>query len=302
MEIAQPYQVPALDIIVPTHNNLDLTKKCVQSIYLYTQTPFHLIIVDDSTDELTPLYFKLLQEKGIDILKKAENITFLHQDIPFKTGNEFFNLGFRYCKTPYVATVMNSMTVEPEWEITALDIMQKSPEVGLIGFKCLFAGDHSNVGHIESAGIRMVKYLPTDIGRDLAGHALTKVYEVDASQWAFALLRKKAVIGVLDPYLFNGFKGWDDIDNCFVLKSKGWKILYCGFGVGYHQPRATRGSNSAQAAIENKENGTRFYKRWGFWDEFHKDHPNDEDIHLMPKENQQAQDMLENFKYQPVRD
>ncbi|HLC23370.1 MAG TPA: glycosyltransferase family A protein, partial [Dehalococcoidia bacterium] len=55
---------PALDIMVPTHNRIDLTMKCLQAIYFHTQSPFHVIVCDDSWDGLTPLYFQKLLTEG----------------------------------------------------------------------------------------------------------------------------------------------------------------------------------------------------------------------------------------------
>lgn len=305
LEIVEASQVgmPVLDIMVPTHNRLDLTMRCLQSIYFHTQSPFHLIVVDDSTDGLTPLYFKQLIENGVAPIGKVANITFIHSDVPYKEGNQFFNIALRYCKSEYMATVMNSIRVEPEWEVFAIQtLMAQNPDIGLIGFKCLFGGDTNKVGHIESAGIKMIKYLPTDIGRDMPGHRLTGVHEPDAVQWAFALLRKKAGIGNLEEGVFYGFKGWDDIDNCFALKAKKWRILYCGLGVGYHEPRSTRGDNSPEAAKQNTENGERFYKRWGLWDMFVVDHPPETDVHQMPKEIQVIQNIVERSGFQQSRE
>ena len=246
-----------LDVIVPAHQRLDLTMKCIDALYAHTSSPFHLIVVDDSSD-LTPLYMANFQ-------KKTSNLTYIHSDEPYKSGNQIFNIGISNSSTPYIATVMNSVAVEPEWEIAALKLMEDEPKCGIIGFKCLFPN-----GKIESAGIKMIKYLPCDVGRDAPGHRLTSIYKMDAVQWAFALLRKEAVEGNLDEDLFHGFKGVDDIDNCFVVKSKGWDIYYCGLGVGYHEPRATRGDNSLSAKVQNAENMTTFYKRWGLYEDFKK--------------------------------
>ena len=284
---------PAVDIMVPTHNNLHLTMKCLQAIYFHTQSPFHVIICDDSTDGLTPLYFQKLLTEGVAPLGKVANLTYIHAD-RFTEGNQFFNTALRYCRSEYMATVMNSVRVEPEWELFALQTLcPQNPQVGTIGFKCLFGGDTVNTGHIESAGIKMHKYLPTDIGRDLPGHRQNGVYECDAVQWAFALHRVKALRGNLCEGVFHGHRGWDDIDNCFAVKAKGWKVVYCGLGAGYHEPRATRGDNSPLAAQENMENGEKFYKRWGLWDLFCQDHPPGTDLHVMPKEIKVVQDYAE---------
>jgi len=249
-----------IDIIVPTHGHLELTIQCLDALYNNTKTKFHLVIVDDSTD-LTPLYIRGFQ-------KERDNITFIHSDEPFKTGNQFFNKALEKCENEYVATVMNSVRVEPDWEVAAVGILNQNPDIGTIGLKCIF-DDH----RIESAGIALIDFgttynSTTDIGRGQPAHRLCSIRECDAVQWAFALHRRKAIQGNIDNDIFYGFKGWDDLDNCYSIRQKGWKVFYCGLGVGYHKPRATRGSTTAEAIIQNKINAEKFYKRWNKWEEY----------------------------------
>ncbi len=248
------------DIIVPAHNHFELTARCIKTLYQNTLFPFHLIVVDDSTD-LTPLYIGQLQ-------KERDNITYIHWDTPFKNGNQFFNEALKSCKYDFVATVMNSVMVEPEWEIVALEVLRGHPKVGTIGLKCLFPPELTYGGTIESAGIELRGHIPIDIGAHFPAHRLSAVYERQAVQWAFAIHRREALIGNLDEDVYNGFVGWDDIDNCFVLKKKGWMIMYCGAGAGYHTPRATRGDDSKEASKKNEENAHIFFKRCGLWDLF----------------------------------
>jgi len=272
-------KVNGIDIILPTHGRLDLTIKCLSALYLNTKVPFHLVVVDDSTPDLdngtdlTPEYFERF-------IKKHDNITFIHSDVPYKCGNQFFNEALDKCEHDYVATVMNSMTVEPEWELVALNLMENDPKIGIIGFKSLFTFPSTKAGLIESAGIGFRGHIPIDIGRDLPGHALSNVITCPAVQWAFALLRKKAVVGNLSENTFFGFRGYDDIDNCFVIRhtlvdkddpSQGtWKVVYCGLGVGYHDSRATRGEDSERSLKENRANAIAFCKRWGLWESYKK--------------------------------
>jgi len=249
------------DVVIPTHNHLKLTMGCIDALYQNTALAFHLIIVDDSTD-LTVQYIEQL-------LKEKDNITFIHSDEPYKCGNQIFNIGVKNCKTPYIATVMNSVEVEPEWEKMALKLLTVDPKIGTIGLKCLFASS----GLIECAGIYIHDYLPCDIGRDEASHRLSIVYQCEATQWAFAMHRVAAIKGNLSENVYHGFVGVDDIDNCFSIRHKGWKVMFCGVGVGYHHPRATRGRNDAEAYNLNRENLEHFYKRWGYWADFHKSNP-----------------------------
>lgn len=260
-----------LDIILPVHGHRGMTEKCVDALYAFTQAPFHLVVADDTDATISQGSFH-----GVDALDRTlpyfdkllsvrNNVTYLNVDKPFRTGNQFFNFALRYCKYEYVATIMNSITVQPGWETVALQLMEQHKEVGIIGFKNLFPPDNNHAGLIESAGIDFIRHSPYDIGRDLPAHCLTEVKKVKVVQWAFALHRKIAIVGNLDDYLFHGFVGWDDIDNCMVVTSKGWAILYCGMGAGYHYPRATRGTDRPEAAIMNRENAHIFYKRWGLW-------------------------------------
>jgi GT2 family glycosyltransferase len=260
-----------MDVMVPTHNHLELTITCLERLYQFTRSPFHLIIIDDSTD-LTPLWLT-------QFCKDHEDVTYIHSATPYKTGNCLFIKALEYVKTPYMATVMNSVNVEPEWELGALQLFQNDPKIGIVGMKCLL-----HDGTIESAGIKLSKWLPCDIGRGLRGHRLSFTHEVDAVQWAFAMLRVEAVKGILEADVFHGFRGWDDIDNCMVVKKGGWKVVYCGAGAGYHQPRATRGTDSEKGCKENIENGQIFMKRWGFWEEFLKENPDGLNVHNPPKD------------------
>ncbi len=258
---AIPRQVDKIpiDIIVPIHGRFDLTMKCIKAIYDKTASPFHLIVLDDTPDDrdnpdaMSPEYFRRMQ-------KKYDNITYIHSETPYKEGNQFFNEGLRHCKYDYVATIMNSVTVEPDWEITAVDFMHHNPKVGVIGFKCLLPS-----GVIESAGIAMMGFTPTDIGRDSPGYTLNHMHECIAVQWAFALLRKEAVMGNLQEGIFHGFVGWDDIDNSFAIRKRGWQIWYCGLGVGIHESRSTRGKDTVEVLEKNRDNAGTFYKRWGYW-------------------------------------
>ena len=263
-----------IDIILLTHGRLeDLTMPCVSAIYAHTRSLFHLIVVDDSTSDMedgedkTPQYFKRLA-------LEHDNITFIHSDVPFKSGNQIFNIGLAYGNNRFVATVMNSVRVEPDWDVVAIQMMQDKPKIGIVGLKCLKLGWSDKAdGEIESAGILINEFIPCDIGRDEPGHRRSNSYPCFSLQWAFALLRREAVEGNLDEDLFHGFVGFDDIDNTLFLRYKGWEAWYCGLGAGYHQTHATRGSNEDKKFLANRQNAEIFWKRWGYWDLFKEKNP-----------------------------
>lgn len=253
---------PQLDIIVLTHGRLELTIRCVKALFQHTKVPFHLIVMDDSSPDmdegtdLTPLWFD-------KFCATHSNVTYAHSDVPFKSSLEIFKLAFPYCKTEYVTVVVNSMVVEPEWEFASLQLMQQNPVIGMMGFKAVRMGTQL----IESAGLATTKDGSTlsDMGRGQASHRHSKVYECDAVQWAFVLLRLEAVKDNLGEDIYHGFKGWEEFETCFTMREKGWKIFYCGLSVGYHQTLATRIAASPEDITKNLQNREIFTKRWGFW-------------------------------------
>lgn len=263
-----------IDILLITHGGLEqLTAPCINAIYSNTRNLFHLIVVDDSTPDMddgkdrTPDWFRTLQIE-------YKNITFIHSDVPYKSGNQIFNIGLAAGNSRFVATIMNSVVVEPDWDVVPTSMMVDNPKIGIIGLKCLKLGwDAEQDGMIESAGVSMTGYTPCDMGRNLPGHRLSSSYPCFSVQWAFAMIRREAAVGNLDENIWQGFVGWDDIDNSVTLRSKGWEAWYCGLGVGYHRTHATRGSTANEALIKNRKNGETFYKRWGYWDAFRQKNP-----------------------------
>lgn len=263
-----------IDIILLTHGKLDLlTVPCVSAIYANTRSLFHLIIVDDTTPDMedgkdqTAQWVRRLQ---VD----QQNVTFVHSDFPYKSGNQIFNIGLAHGNSRFVALIMNSVLVEPDWDIVPIQMMTNNPKIGIIGMKCLKLGwgDNSD-GLIESAGVYMNGFTPCDIGRDETSHRFLGAYPCASVQWAFSMVRREAVVGNLDEDLWQGFVGWDDIDNSIYLRYKGWEVWYCGTGIGYHRTHATRGSGKNDVLRKNRINAEIFFKRWGYWELFKQANP-----------------------------
>ena len=261
----EPAENTPFDVILVTHGRLDLTIRALTSLYGHTTTPFQLIVVDDSDPNdpdpetsLTVPFFEKYQ-------KLHDNVKFIHSEKPYKCGNQIFNIGLKEAKHDLVAVVMNSICVEPAWEKVALRFMTEHPDVGVVGLKCIELW-----GPIESAGIFFNGIFPIDRGQRHPSHRFTSIKEMPAVAWALAILRKEAAVGNLAEDIYHGFRGVDDIDNCFVLRKKGYKVFYCGYGAGYHEQKATRGSDSMEVGKQNQENKNIFYKRWGMWKEYKK--------------------------------
>ena len=93
---------PVLDIMVPTHGKLDMTIRCINALYDGTSHPFHLIVVDDSESSkpgssadkpVEPWDTTKAYMEGF--VKAHKNVTYIHSDIPYTSGNQFFNIAIK---------------------------------------------------------------------------------------------------------------------------------------------------------------------------------------------------------------
>lgn len=220
-----------IDIAVPTHNNLTTFRPCMEAIFTNTIGVYRLTVIDDSTDGETPQY---LEKIG----KDHPNLKVVHPPFTVTKGNQLVQLALDNTESEYMVYMADSTRVEPEWLQYSIQVMDENPTCAMVAFKVLFPN-----GLIEQAGMLANKQGLFDIGKYLPGHRLTYINEVQMTGHCLVLLRRKAMEGALDVVSYTGFRGFEDPDACLTVRQNGWKILYCGFGSGYHDREATRMKN-----------------------------------------------------------
>lgn len=103
--------IPKVDLIIPSYNNLDYLKLTIESIEKNTSHPYELCIVDSSTDQ-----------KVIDYLKTVKN----HKVI-FRTEKTSFaiavNVGAQNTSNPYLVVLNNDLIVTKNWLTNLMDKM-----------------------------------------------------------------------------------------------------------------------------------------------------------------------------------
>jgi GT2 family glycosyltransferase/lipopolysaccharide biosynthesis regulator YciM len=114
-------------IIVLTYNQLDYTKKCLESILLFTERPFKLILVDNASTDGTGAYLESLAKKRkkdvkIHIIRNPENFG-------FAGGN---NMGIAAAEGDIV--LLNNDTIVTEgWLNRLIACASKHSKAGIIG-------------------------------------------------------------------------------------------------------------------------------------------------------------------------
>lgn len=119
---------PITSIIILAHNEVDYTRRCIESIYKNTNLPFELILVDNgSTDETWPYMESIFKSKGVDrIIKLIKN----KENLGFAAGN---NQGIAISSGEYILLLNNDTIVTEGWLDRMMVCAKAHPDSGIIG-------------------------------------------------------------------------------------------------------------------------------------------------------------------------
>ncbi len=215
-----------VSVIIVNYNTFELTKNTIDSILKYEYPfTFEIIVTDNnsSDDSLNKLkdYFKNI--KAVQFIKANENNG-------FAAGN---NLAIKKAKGKFIL-LLNSDTIVYENTLENIyNYIIKHDDVGAIGCKVILED-----GSLDKACKRSFPNPANAFSRLF--HINTKnnnynldnlddngIYEIDCLTGAFMFIRKTALedSGLLDETFF---MYGEDIDLCYRIKQKGWKIVYYG--------------------------------------------------------------------------
>ena len=137
--------LPSLDVVVLTHNGVDLTRRCLASVEADRSYRPQLVVVDNaSTDSTGALLDELERRDAATVIRNATNAG-------FSAG---LNQGIRAGSGRYVL-VLNNDTELPQGALLAfVNALARSREVGLLGPVTNSIGNEAEI------------YTPYDIDRD----------------------------------------------------------------------------------------------------------------------------------------
>lgn len=241
-----------LDIIMACHNHIEYTIQAIEALQRNTVGDFKLTLVDDSQDFCrTSSFCEEMKYSGTKIQRIVPNEKIIE-------GNQNVNLGLKYTESNPVVFMAQNTFVEPGWNVVPLQIFANNEKVGLIGAKLLYQN-----GLIEHAGIIATDYGWGDIGRGEPGHRHSHTCEVPAVGFALVFINRDAFPDGMPEKLYPyGFAGPDDVDICYSVRKRGWKVVYCGQSCAYHIANAVR-NKGEDYAMKVEECRKFFLSRWG---------------------------------------
>ena len=232
------------DIVLLSYENLNLLKKCIDSIFSNTKVVSHLIVVDNgSQDSEVAKYISTI--KGTEIVSVEKII--LSENKGFAAG---VNIGINIATAPYVCLLNNDCEVTDGWLEEMIKVASSDRTIGLVNPQSSTFGSRPQNGvsynqHSKSLADKKGKY--TELGHSIG----------------FTLLIKREVLNRIG-YFDEGYKGfcYEDLDFSVRAHNAGYISVMAKGAYVFHYEQASR-KKMPEKWVVYKRNRELFESKWG---------------------------------------
>ena len=139
------------DIVVSVHNHYPYTRGLIEGIYRFTDSPFHLYVVDNaSTDETADL--DKIYTRDITVVHNRQN-----------TGwSAGVNQGVALGKNPNIVVMNDGAEVSKGWLENMLAFMETHPRIGAVGPLGSCTGDWQYIDRVREKAAPQIPIFRSD--------------------------------------------------------------------------------------------------------------------------------------------
>jgi len=249
---------PALSVSIPTFNNLEVLKQCIDGWRTHGGDRIEVIVVEDGCRDATADYLRSVEKTDWG----ARHLRWLHMDDAHEL--RCTNAGIAAARAPIVAAWQDDMFLRASWLVPELiQTFESHREIALLalsrGLFCVPLDEPIR----EYKDLVDWRRLPSTIGPSPGNWF--RLYEVDVviRPW---VVRKDAFarVGPLDE-AFRPTE-WDEADLAYRLRAAGYKVATTGYerlGAYFHLGSTTLSKAPSAAYFARVlENGRLFHERW----------------------------------------
>ena len=252
-KVCSPIDKPngLVSIIIPSCNQLELTKVCLESISLYTNEKHEIIVVDNGSASDT-----------IEYLQSLGNIKLICND-----SNQGFaaacNQGMAAAKGEYICLLNNDTVVTQDWLRHLVYHLNSNPEALVVGPMSNYASEaqtlvvkFKKMSEVQKFGhkIRNSNWLKSVEKNFLSGFCLMMKSNV------------KDIIGGFDTRFWPG--NFEDNDYCLRIKLAGYKILIARDVYIHHFGSKTFSGEKFIYKDTLINNWQKFREKWGLPEDY----------------------------------
>lgn len=236
-------------IIILTYNNLDYTKKCIESIKKFNKSNnYEIVIVDNNSTDGTTEWLK--QQKDIKYILNTENKG-------FPAG---CNQGIEMAEMENDIFLLNNDTVIMPNSIFNLRMgLYSNENIGATGAVSNYVSYYQQIGQTYDT---FEGYMEFAKQNNITNE---DSYESRLKLVGFAMLIKRSVldkVGKLDELFTPG--NFEDDDLCFRIILEGYKLLLCKDSFIHHAGSTSFGKDLIQFRNVMETSSKKFEDKWGF--------------------------------------
>ncbi|NDC36946.1 MAG: glycosyltransferase, partial [Proteobacteria bacterium] len=237
---------PLVSIIIPYHDTLNLTLECIGSIRANTACDYELILVDDASCPETVKAIEGVIDHRTQVVRNERRQS-------FSSNN---NAAAKIANGRYLCLLNNDTIVTPGWLESMVAVLEKAPDIGVLGNRHLFPGrpglHHCGMAFGPEGGHPLHLHPHTDPNAP----AVLVQREVPMVTFACVLIPRTFYnqLGGLDEAYRNGY---EDCDFCLRARQAGRQVVYTPASTIYHYGQMTPGRTDLNTA-----NWKIFESRW----------------------------------------
>ncbi len=222
--------LPSVVLIIVNYNGIELLKKHLPSI-TKTKYPSLQIVMIDNGSEDESVDFVQKKYSSIKVVQNDKNLGF------GRANNIVFE---KFPDADYYALLNNDMDVDPDWIRELTYVANKDSKIGAVAAKILHAKPSGGKFFINSAGGSVDRYfmgVDRHDGQVDTGQ-FDVIEEVDYAPGGAVLYRGDAIrkVGGFDERMFFYY---EDVDLSMRIRDAGWKVMYNGRAVVFHDHMGT---------------------------------------------------------------
>lgn len=243
--------LPSVTIVIICFNQLELTRRCVESILRYTQYPnYELILVDNGSTDGTYAY-------GVQLASDNDHIRFLPlgDNLGFPAA---CNRGIQATDNDAVILMNNDTHVTPGWLFKLLRPSLRDSSIGLCGPLTNNIGNQQKIHITYSTMDEMI--VRSEI---FTASRYRQLYEAEGLAFFCILITRSVIdaVGLLDEGYGLGF--FEDDDYCMRVSEAGYRMVICDDVFVHHDLGGSFGRLSPLRQQLMRDNERRFLHKWG---------------------------------------
>jgi GT2 family glycosyltransferase len=225
---------PSVCVVIVHHKGVEILSECLASVFKTTYRNMHVVLVDNGSKDGSVAIVQKLYGNRLFLVKSEANLGFVG-------GN---NLALRQVEGDYVVLLNDDTVVHPEWLQHLVEVAEADHSIGALQPKLLSLSDPQYFEYNGCAGGMLDVYgVPLCRGRvfdtiEKDEGQYDDVAEIAWASGAAILIRQNVLkdVGLLDDMFYAHM---EEIDFCWRVRLKGYKIMAVPKAVVYHRGGGT---------------------------------------------------------------